>query len=110
MKQMFPLQADASDKVAARNFRKVDAMNKIRTTHAGSLPRPTELTALYAARAKGETVDEAGITRLGQQSAERLINRQVEIGMDIVNDGEQMRESFFFYVRVRRHRVAQLLA
>lgn len=77
------------------------AMNKIRTTHAGSLPRPTELTALYAARAKGETVDEAEITRLGQQSAERLINRQVEIGMDIVNDGEQMRESFFFYVQRR---------
>ena len=32
--------------------------SRILTTHTGSLPRPRDLTLLYAARARGEAVDE----------------------------------------------------
>jgi 5-methyltetrahydropteroyltriglutamate--homocysteine methyltransferase len=39
---------------------------RILTTHTGSLPRPAELTELYARRAAGETIDEARLEALGK--------------------------------------------
>ena len=39
---------------------------RILTTHTGSLPRPLELTRLYAQRARGEPVDAAELAAAGQ--------------------------------------------
>ena len=41
---------------------------RILTTHTGSLPRPRELTLLYAARARGEAVNEGAIERAGREA------------------------------------------
>jgi 5-methyltetrahydropteroyltriglutamate--homocysteine methyltransferase len=74
---------------------------RILTTHTGSLPRPRELTRLYALRARGESVDAAEIDRVGSEAVRRSIAKQREAGIDIGNNGEQQRDSFFLYLKDR---------
>ena len=75
--------------------------DRILTTHTGSLPRPRELTRLYALRARGETVDEAEIDRAGRDAVRQVVRKQRAAGIDVGNNGEQQRDSFFLYLRAR---------
>jgi len=70
-------------------------------THAGSLPRPTELAALHGRRSRGEDVDPAELRAAVEAATADVIARQVAVGIDSGNDGEQARESFFTYVQHR---------
>jgi 5-methyltetrahydropteroyltriglutamate--homocysteine methyltransferase len=74
---------------------------RILTTHTGSLPRPRELTLLYARRARGEPVDTAAIDRAGREAVRSIVRRQHEVGIDVGNNGEQQRDSFFLYLKAR---------
>src|SRR6195256_3679795 len=74
---------------------------RILTTHTGSLPRPPELTRLYVRRARGEAIDRAELDRVGKAALRRVVDKQIEAGVDIGNNGEQQREAFFLYVRHR---------
>ena len=74
---------------------------RILTTHTGSLPRPPELTKLYARRSRGEAVDAGEIARAGHAAMQGIILRQIAAGIDIGNNGEQQREGFFLHVRHR---------
>jgi 5-methyltetrahydropteroyltriglutamate--homocysteine methyltransferase len=71
------------------------------TTHAGSLPRPESLVALQVAASRGDPVDPADLAREVEAATDAVLDRQVECGVDIGNNGEQPRESFFTYVRDR---------
>ena len=73
----------------------------IPTTHAGSLPRPPELTGLYARRARGGTVDAGTLAAAGREATHGIVARQIEAGITIGNNGEQQREGFFLYVQHR---------
>ena len=73
----------------------------ILTTHTGSLPRPRELTRLYALRARGEPVDAAEIERAGREAVRAVVARQRDAGIDVGNNGEQPRDSFFLYLKQR---------
>jgi 5-methyltetrahydropteroyltriglutamate--homocysteine methyltransferase len=75
--------------------------DRIRTTHAGSLPRPAELVALHARRFAGERIDATELAQRAQQATADVVRRQCEIGIDEVNNGEVGRESFFTYVQHR---------
>lgn len=75
--------------------------HRILTTHAGSLPRPRELTALLAAKAAGKPVDDTALAAVAERATADVIARQIECGIDVVNNGEVGRESFFTYVRHR---------
>ena len=75
--------------------------SRILTTHTGSLPRPHELTRLYALRAAGQPVDEGEITRAGDAAVRRIVDRQRAAGIDVGNNGEQQRDSFFLYLKHR---------
>jgi 5-methyltetrahydropteroyltriglutamate--homocysteine methyltransferase len=75
--------------------------DRILTSHTGSLPRPEELTRLYARQSRGEAVDLAELDAAGRQAARDSVARQIEAGVDIVNNGEQQRDSFLLYVRDR---------
>ena len=57
--------------------------HRILTTHAGSLPRPPELTRLYVRRSRGETIDPAELDRLGKAALARIVDKQVEAGIDV---------------------------
>jgi 5-methyltetrahydropteroyltriglutamate--homocysteine methyltransferase len=77
------------------------SQNRILTTHTGSLPRPPELVRLYVQRARGVAIDPAELDRLGKAALGRIVDKQIEAGIDIGNNGEQQREAFFLYVRHR---------
>jgi 5-methyltetrahydropteroyltriglutamate--homocysteine methyltransferase len=74
---------------------------RILTTHAGSLPRPPDLTHLYAQRARDETVDEAEVAAAGREAVAWVVGKQRKAGIDIISNGEQQRESFVLYLRRR---------
>jgi 5-methyltetrahydropteroyltriglutamate--homocysteine methyltransferase len=75
--------------------------DRILTTHTGSLPRPPELTKLYARGSRGETVDKSEIERAGHAALQAIVPKQIVAGIDIGNNGEQQREGFFLHVRHR---------
>src|SRR5262252_3348258 len=75
--------------------------SRILTTHTGSLPRPRDLTQLYTLRARGEPVDEAAIDRAGREAVRSIVRRQQAVGIDVGNNGEQQRDSFFLYLKTR---------
>ena len=74
---------------------------RILTTHAGSLPRPPELTQLYTRRSKGESIDETALADWGRRAVPEIVAKQIAAGMDIIANGEQQRESFVLYLRRR---------
>ena len=76
-------------------------MGRLVTTHAGSLPRPAELDGLWAKYSRGVAVDGAELTAAVEAATEAALAQQRDAGIDIVNDGEQGRESFFTFVRDR---------
>ena len=74
---------------------------RILTTHAGSLPRSEALTRAFIQQSRGEAVDATELGTLVAESTRRVIEQQRAAGVDVGNDGEQSRESFFTYVRHR---------
>jgi len=76
-------------------------MTAIRTTHAGSLPRAPELVELLADLSRGRPVEAAQLAELVDTAVADVVAAQQAAGIDIVNDGEQSRESFFTYVQHR---------
>src|SRR5439155_25629504 len=75
--------------------------DRILTTHAGSLPRPDGLMDMVLAKARGQPVDQAALdTRLKSGVAE-VVKRQIECGLDIINDGELSKPNFTDYVSGR---------
>src|SRR5262245_39194632 len=74
---------------------------RILTTHAGSLPRPAGLTGLFTRRAPGETVDEVALVAAGREAVASVVAKQRAIGIDVISNGEQQRESFVLYLRRR---------
>jgi 5-methyltetrahydropteroyltriglutamate--homocysteine methyltransferase len=75
--------------------------HRILTTHAGSLPRPAALTQLFARRVAGDAVDAAEIEAQGRAAVRGSVGKQIETGLDVIDDGEQSRESFVLYMRHR---------
>src|SRR5689334_7610477 len=75
--------------------------DKILTTHAGSLPRPRSLIALHTARYAGTTVEQAVLDQAIEDATRTAIANQIEAGVDIINNGEMGRESFFTYLQHR---------
>ncbi|MBX5453918.1 MAG: hypothetical protein K6U10_08270 [Acidobacteriia bacterium] len=74
---------------------------RILTTHTGSLPRPASLRRLLVQRVRGESMDEATLEAEIRAAKQWVVRQQRAVGIDIGNDGEQGRESFFLSVRHR---------
>lgn len=75
--------------------------SRLLTTHAGSLPRPSRLAELHGRRSRGEPIDAEELRQAIVDATATSIAAQVDAGIDVGNDGEQARESFFTYVRHR---------
>ena len=73
----------------------------IPTTHIGSLPRPPELLDLLTRRQDGEAVDPDEWDETVADATRDVVDRQVETGLDAINNGEQSRVSFNWYVADR---------
>src|SRR5438067_8057223 len=77
--------------------------DRILTTHTGSLPRPGELRALVR-RAQAQPLSDAEreTLQVGIRSAVAdVVRRQVEVGLDVIDDGEASKTSFFDYIGSR---------
>jgi len=91
-----PPSTDLTERAAMRR-----SIDRILTTHTGSLPRPENLTRLFVRRALGEIVDPDEIAAAGRDAIRAIVPKQAEAGIDVGNNGEQQRESFFLYLRER---------
>jgi 5-methyltetrahydropteroyltriglutamate--homocysteine methyltransferase len=74
---------------------------KFLTTHVGSLPRPDDLLAMMIKREDGGQIVEAAFSARANQAVEEVVQKQTELGIDIINDGEQGKISFVTYVNER---------
>jgi 5-methyltetrahydropteroyltriglutamate--homocysteine methyltransferase len=75
--------------------------DRILTTHAGSLPRPPELLELIQSRASGRTLDERAYVARLREGVRAIVSKQVELGVDVVDDGELSKPGFIHYVNER---------
>ena len=73
----------------------------ILTTHTGSLPRPDDLVQMMWAKSDGIPVDEAALARRVATAVHEVTQRQIDAGVDIVNDGEMSKPSYATYVKDR---------
>ncbi|HVH24026.1 MAG TPA: hypothetical protein VNA11_16370 [Pseudonocardia sp.] len=67
----------------------------IRTSHVGSLPRPPDLLAAIVERERGGPELDPEAVRAAVTDS---VRRQVDVGLDIVNDGETAKVSYVTYV------------
>jgi 5-methyltetrahydropteroyltriglutamate--homocysteine methyltransferase len=70
-------------------------------THVGSLPRPADLLELLSAKERGEPVNDGQFRRTARKAVRDCVARQVELGFDVVTDGEMSKPSFLTYINDR---------
>jgi 5-methyltetrahydropteroyltriglutamate--homocysteine methyltransferase len=75
--------------------------DRILTTHIGSLPRPDDLLQMMLDRQAGQPAEPAAFDRRVRQAVTDVVDRQIELGVDIIDDGEQGKASFVTYINER---------
>ena len=75
--------------------------DRILTTHVGSLPRTAEVLDAMKARHAGEPHDEDDYRGKIREGVAGIVRRQVDLGIDVVTDGEMSKTGFFAYVEER---------
>jgi 5-methyltetrahydropteroyltriglutamate--homocysteine methyltransferase len=74
---------------------------RILTTHTGSLPRPSDLTATLEALDAGIIPDPEVFDARVRRAVVDIVRKQMESGVDIVSDGEQGKVGYSTYVKHR---------
>jgi 5-methyltetrahydropteroyltriglutamate--homocysteine methyltransferase len=74
--------------------------DRILTTHVGSLPRTQAVTDVLFARAAGKPDEPRAGATIGNAVRE-VVQRQVDVGIDVVSDGEMSKISYATYVSER---------
>jgi len=75
--------------------------DRVLTTHAGSLPRGEPLGTMLIDEELGKSVDKSKLEAATESRVAFVLEKQAEVGIDIVNDGEQGRVGFQTYVPQR---------
>jgi 5-methyltetrahydropteroyltriglutamate--homocysteine methyltransferase len=73
-------------------------MDRILTTHVGSLIRPDSLLPALRAIERGENYDDDAYQRQLSDAVRDVVRRQAEVGLDIVDDGETGKISWITYI------------
>jgi len=76
-------------------------MDRILTTHVGSLPRDQAVVDLLFKRERGEPYDRPEFDRVMSEAVSETVRKQVEIGIDIVSDGETSKIGYATYIKDR---------
>jgi 5-methyltetrahydropteroyltriglutamate--homocysteine methyltransferase len=74
---------------------------RIKVTHAGTLPKPEDITKVLYARAADASVDAAALGKRVRDVVAEGVKKQADIGIDSINDGEISKANFTFYIRER---------
>jgi len=77
------------------------SLDRILTTHTGSLPRPSDLVAILNAKELGESYDQAQFDERIRVAVREIVQRQVEVGIDVIDDGEHSKINWMAYARGR---------
>ena len=76
-------------------------MNRILTTHVGSLPRSAAVTDIVFGREQGKEIAEAEFARVISGAVRDVVAKQAAAGVDIVSDGEMSKISYATYIKDR---------
>ena len=75
------------------------SIDRILTTHVGSLPRSQAVTDVVFAQEKGESP--ANSATVIREAVDEVVRRQVAAGVDLVSDGEMSKISYATYIKDR---------
>mgnify|MGYP001210120382 FL=1 len=78
-------------------------MSKIKTTHVGSLPRSKFLSELLFKKDNDETFDQSELEKIVEEDVNKIVKKQIDIGIDIISDGEMSKISYATYIKDRVH-------
>ncbi len=76
-------------------------IDRILTTHVGSLPRPLDVTTNIFRIEAGEPVDLVDHEVVVRRAVDDVVKRQVDSGVDLVSDGEMDKISYATYIKYR---------
>ena len=72
--------------------------DKILTTHTGSLPRPGKVVELLLAEKDKPGASRAALDAAVDDAVAGVVKKQIEAGIDVINDGEQGRTDYTVHV------------
>ena len=75
--------------------------DRILTTHVGSLPRPADLLPLIRAKERGQPYDPTAFAARVRGAVTDIVRKQIELGVDVVDDGEMGKPGFIHYANDR---------
>jgi 5-methyltetrahydropteroyltriglutamate--homocysteine methyltransferase len=74
---------------------------RILTTHTGSLPRPPKVVELMLAEQGNPGARAAELADAVRAAVAEVVRRQIDCGLDVINDGEQGRTDYTTHVKDR---------
>ena len=74
---------------------------RILTTHAGALPQPPDLKQMHSARDTGTPLNPDAFRQRVRAAVSEVVKRQIDCGLDVINDGEVGKSNFSRYARDR---------
>jgi 5-methyltetrahydropteroyltriglutamate--homocysteine methyltransferase len=77
------------------------SIDRIVTTHVGSLPRGEAVTDLLFAQERGDSVEPQAAEQILGTAVEQVVARQRHAGIDIISDGEMSKISYATYIKER---------
>jgi 5-methyltetrahydropteroyltriglutamate--homocysteine methyltransferase len=72
--------------------------DRILTTHTGSLPRTAKVVELLLAEQKAPGARKAELSAAVREAIAYVVGKQIECGLDVINDGEQGRTDYTVHV------------
>ena len=77
------------------------ARDRILTTHVGSLPRGARVVERLKRKEDGQPYDRAEFDAAIREGVDEVVARQLDIGIDIVSDGETSKIGYATYIKDR---------
>src|SRR6185295_16113531 len=75
--------------------------DRILVSHVGSLARPKDLMEMLVARNDGKPFDADALAKRTRESVAEVVQKQIDCGIDVVNDGELGKSNFSRYTKER---------
>ena len=75
--------------------------DRILTTHAGALPQPPDLKQMHGARDTGTPLNAEAFRQRVRAAVAEVVKKQIDCGLDVINDGEVGKSNFSRYARDR---------
>src|SRR5258706_3754284 len=77
------------------------SVDRVLTTHTGSLPRPADLIRMMFAREEGVPVDAPALAARIRAAVAEVVRQQTDAGITVVSDGELSKPSYATYIKDR---------